>query len=92
MSPLHEVRLAIVKLLSTMVELHGLTGLDEDLHCCANRVDVVICIHAYESVVYGLSSIAESMAKVILRRCTSLKRARSMLNLTTTIANNVNDF
>jgi len=75
-----------------MVELRGLTALDEDVHCCGNHVDVVTCMDAREIVVCGLSSIAESMAKEILHRRKISKRARSMLKLTTTTANDINDF
>lgn len=86
------MRSAIVKVFTIMVELRGLTALDEDPHCCGNRVDVVIYMGACEIVVCGLSSIAESMAKEILHCRKSSKRARSMLKLTTTIANDINDF
>ena len=86
------MRLAVVKVFATMVELCGLTALDEDLHCCGDSVSVVICMGACEIVVCGLSSIEESMAKEILHCRTKSKRARSMLKLTTTIAHGTNDF
>ena len=78
------------RVFTTVVELRGLTALDEVLHCCGDRVDVVVCMYACKIVVYSLSSIAGSRPEEILRRRTSSKRVRGMLKLTTTIANGIN--